>query len=142
MKKNIIKEIVIVLLLILAIILILGVLLYEYVPTNKIVPEKVSYTTPQNVKDELWNDTSETSDGGLNLTYEIQSSDLKNYKKVQEYVPGKKNPFSSIIEQNISEDTNQTSNSNNTTTNSNSNVSKDNVATQNTTGYLPDKGTK
>lgn len=142
MKKNIIKEIVIVLLLILAIILILGVLLYEYVPTNKIVPEKVSYTTPQNVKDELWNDTAETSDGGLNLTYEIQSSDLKNYKKVQEYVPGKKNPFSSITEQNISEDTNQTSNSNNTTTNSNSNVSKDNVATQNTTGYLPDKGTK
>ena len=47
MAKDIIKEIIIVLLLTLAIILILGVLLYEYVPANKIIPEKVSYTTPE-----------------------------------------------------------------------------------------------
>ena len=39
MKKNVIKEIIIVLLLALAIILILGVLLYEFVPANKIIPE-------------------------------------------------------------------------------------------------------
>ena len=53
--KNIIKEIIIVLLLILAIILILGILLYEYVPNNKIIPQQVSYTTPENVKEELSN---------------------------------------------------------------------------------------
>ena len=37
--KNIIKEIIIFLLLTLAIILVLGVVLYQYVPTNKIIPE-------------------------------------------------------------------------------------------------------
>ena len=51
--KNIIKEIIIFLLLILAIILVLGVVLYQYVPTNKIIPETVSYTTPEKVKAEL-----------------------------------------------------------------------------------------
>ena len=53
MAKNIIKEIIIMLLLCLAIILILGVILYEYVPSNKILPEEVSYVTPQNIKEEL-----------------------------------------------------------------------------------------
>ena len=46
MAKTIIREIIITLLLCLAIILILSVLLYGYVPTNKVMPEKVSYTTP------------------------------------------------------------------------------------------------
>ena len=41
------------LLLCLAIILILGILLYEYVPSSKIIPEQVSYTTPEDVKEEL-----------------------------------------------------------------------------------------
>ena len=42
MSKNLIKEIIILLLLILATILVLGVVLYEYVPMNKVIPEKVS----------------------------------------------------------------------------------------------------
>ena len=49
MAKTIIKEIIIMLLLCLAIILVLGVLLYEYVPSNKLIPEEVSYTTPQDI---------------------------------------------------------------------------------------------
>ena len=53
MAKTIIKEIIIMLLLCLAIILVLGVLLYEYVPSNKIIPEEVSYTTPQDIQEEL-----------------------------------------------------------------------------------------
>ena len=53
MAKKVIKEIIIVLLLCLAIILVLGVLLYEYVPSNKMIPDKVSYTTPQAVQEEL-----------------------------------------------------------------------------------------
>ena len=50
MTKKVIKEIIIMLLLCLAIILVLGVLLYEYVPSNKIVPDEVSYTTPEEVQ--------------------------------------------------------------------------------------------
>ena len=39
MAKNVIKEIIIILLLALAIILILGVLLYRYTAYNKVLPE-------------------------------------------------------------------------------------------------------
>lgn len=134
MAKNIIKEIIIVLLLTLAIILILGVLLYEYVPANKIIPEKVSYTTPENAKLELETDTN-VDDTQVIITYQIDSTDLNNYKKIQEYVPGKKNPFEAV-----KEETENTSDENGNTisdskTNSNTN-------TDSNTGYLPDKGTK
>ena len=47
MSKNVLREIIILLLLTLAIILLLGVLLYEYVPMNKEIPEKVTYTATE-----------------------------------------------------------------------------------------------
>lgn len=135
MAKNIIKEIIIVLLLTLAIILVLGVLLYEYVPANKIIPEKVSYTTPENVKTELETD-SNVDDTEVVVTYEIDSTDLNNYKRIQEYIPGKKNPFSSLTQAsstNISNEVNGDNNIDNSSTSTNKNEN---------TGYLPDKGTK
>lgn len=131
MAKDVLKEIIIILLLTLAIILILGVLLYEYVPANKIIPEKVSYTTSEDVKKELETDTN-VDDTEVIITYQIDSTDLTNYEKIQEYVPGKKNPFSSIDEE-IDENTNNTTSG---TTSTNTTQSDD------TTGYLPDKGTK
>lgn len=42
MAKSVIKEIIIVLLLCLAIILVLGILLYEYVPITKTIPNEVA----------------------------------------------------------------------------------------------------
>lgn len=134
MTKNIIKEIIIVLLLTLAIILVLGVLLYEYVPVNKIIPEKVSYTTPENIKSELETDTN-VDDTQIVVTYQIDSTDLNNYKKIQEYVPGKKNPFSSIITTEVTNST--TTNSSGTTSQTQSN----NTSEENE-GYIPNKGTK
>lgn len=151
--KNIIKELIIFLLLVLAIILILGVLLYEYVPTNKIIPEKVSYTTPENIKSELQTDES-VDNTEVVVTYQIDSTDLSNYKKINEYVPGKKNPFASIKQDNTTTDGNTTSDTTanaNTTSNVNANTSKNNDANQQSSsntknntsnGYLPDKGTK
>ena len=53
MTKSILKELIIVLLLCLAIILVLGILLYEYVPITKTIPNQVAYTTPEDVKQEL-----------------------------------------------------------------------------------------
>lgn len=94
MAKSIIKEIIIVLLLCLAIMLVLGILLYEYVPVNKTIPNEVAYTTPQNVKKELAS-SSDVDDSQVIMTYEINSDDLSNYRRVQDYVPGKANPFSS-----------------------------------------------
>ena len=143
MVKNIIKEMIIILLLALAIILILGVLLYDYVPANKIIPEKISYTTSEKVKNEIQTD-SNVDDMEVVITYEIDSTDLNNYKKIHEYVPGKKNPFSSIIEE--SKNTNNAeNNTNNNTTNSTNNNTTANETTgtsNENTGYLPDKGTK
>lgn len=152
MAKNIIKEIIIMLLLCLAIILILGVILYEYVPSNKILPEEVSYVTPQNIKEELKNSDSIEEDKVI-LTYEIDESDLTNYQKIKDYKPGKVNPFSTYEEKT---EENQTQNGQNTTNNNSGSTNSDNSSSnggstqnsvQNTNtstegSYFPDKGTK
>ena len=146
MKKNILKEIIIILLLTLAIILILGVLLYGYIPSNKIVPEKVSYATPENVAEEIQSD-SNVDDSQVVVTYQIDATDLKNYKKIQEYVPGRKNPFASVEQTNeVDEETAKNDSSSTNSNKANVNTDKSSTtsagSTSSTTGYLPDKGTK
>ena len=148
MSKNIIKEIIMVLLLALAIILVLGVLLYEYVPANKIIPEKVSYTTPEEVKTELETDVNE-NDEELYVDYHIDSTQIRNYQKIQEYVPGRKNPFGSLESQETSTTTNEgeqnrssTSNTGSTQNSGSTTNSGTSTTGQGNTGYLPDKGTK
>lgn len=129
MAGNIIKEIIIFLLLALAIILVLGVVLYEYVPMNKIIPEKVSYTTPEQVKNQLETDVNDNEEE-LYIDYHIDSTQLNNYKKIQEYVPGKKNPFESLEKKS------------NVTTDETSNIDNNENSTSENIGYIPDKGTK
>lgn len=94
MTKGIIKEIIIVLLLIFAILLILGVVLYKYVPSNKQLPESIAYSTPANVKEKLVSIEGVDEDQVI-LTYELNQADLYNYQRINEYKPGKSNPFSS-----------------------------------------------
>ncbi len=152
MAKNIIKEIIIMLLLCLAIILILGVILYEYVPSNKILPEEVSYVTPQNIKEEL-NSSNSVEEDKVILTYEIDESDLANYQRIKDYKPGKVNPFSTYeekTEENQSQNGQNTTNNNSGSTNSNNSSStggntQNSVQNSNTSSegtYFPDKGTK
>ena len=67
-----------------------------------------------------------------------------NYKKIQEYVPGKKNPFATTAQETTgqnpsSENTNGNINSTTNTGNSSSNTNTTNNTNK---GYLPDKGTK
>ena len=116
MAKKVIKEIIIMLLLCLAIILILGVLLYEYVPSNKIIPEEVSYTTPEEVKEEL-SKGENVEDEQVILTYSIDATDLNNYERINSYVPGKTNPFSSYDTSSTSGNENQSGSSNGGTNN-------------------------
>lgn len=104
MAKSIIKELIIVLLLCLAIILVLGIVLYEYVPMSKTIPNEVSYTTPEGVKEELI-EAGEVDESQIVMTYEIDSADLNNYKRIQNYKPGKANPFSSYEAQTSGENT-------------------------------------
>lgn len=143
MSKNIIKEIIMILLLTLAIILVLGVLLYEYVPANKIIPEKVSYTTPEEVKTELETDINE-SDEELYVDYHIDSTQLNNYQKIQEYVPGRKNPFGTIESKEETSTTTNDGKQNNSNTSNTGSTSNSGTSTtgQENTGYLPNKGTK
>ena len=147
MAKTIIKELIILLLLCLAIILILGVLLYGYVPTNKIIPEKVSYAVPENIKEEL-QETLSSDNLEVIMTYEVNSADLDNYERVQKLNTGKPNPFSSYEEQSIENNSTDNNTDNNTNNNSNSNNSNNNSNTQptkdnpNQSPYMKNTGTK
>ena len=89
MSKNVLREIIILLLLTLAIILLLGVLLYEYVPMNKVIPETVTYTATDETRKAI-EEQSAQDDGTVVLSYEVTSTDLKNYKKVNDYKAGRK----------------------------------------------------
>ena len=141
MAKNIIKEIIIVLLLCLAIILVLGVLLYEYVPSNKVIPEKVSYTTPENVKEEL--NKADNTNVITTYEYNVEASDLNNYKRVSDYVPGKQNPFSSYNSQSTGGE-NTTNGNSSTTTGSGNTGSSTNTTNNNSSEgtYIPNHGTR
>ena len=130
MAKSIIKEIVIILLLCLAIMLVFGIVFYEYVPIGKTIPNEVDYTTPQNVKKELAS-SSDVDDSQIIMTYEINSDDLTNYRRVQDYVPGKANPFSSY-ETNAETPTqgnSSTGSSSNSSSNNNNNSNDNNGKT-------------
>lgn len=155
MTKKVIKEISIILLLCLAIILVLGVLLYEYVPSNKIIPEEISYTTPEEVKEEI-SKGENVEDEQVILTYSIDATTLNNYERINTYVPGKPNPFSSYETSTSAEEENAQSGS--TSGNNNGTSSSTSSGTGNTTGtssgssssngtnsgseYFPDTGTK
>ena len=140
MAKTIIKELIIVLLLCLAIIVLLGIVFYEYVPIGKTLPNPVSYTTPENVKQELA-ETTGVDENQVIMTYEVDETDLYNYRRVQDYKPGKANPFSSY------ETSTETTESGNTQTGGNTNSTNNNTtSSQNTTTsggkFFQDKGTK
>ena len=146
MAKNVIKEIIIVLLLCLAIILILGILLYEYAPMSKTVPNPVSYTTPENVQQELANTTS-VDDSQIIMTYEVDSTDLRNYERINDYQPGKANPFSSYETSGENTTTNGSSTGGNASSGSSTSSSNSSGTTSSNTTtsggeYFQDKGTK
>lgn len=129
MVKSVIKEITIMLLLCIAIVLILGILFYDYIPTNKVVPKKEAYTTPENVKEEIEERITELEK--TEISYEITGSDLNLYKQSASYKPGKANPFA-LVDHNqvVTNNTTNTGNQTNTNnTNQNTNVSTNSTST-------------
>ena len=133
MAKSIIKELIIVLLLLLAIILVLGIFLYDYIPTTKVVPKVEQYQRTNNIEKELYSKEQNEDFYGPSMVYEIDGTDLKNYEKAKDYQKGKVNPFSEDA-------TKDTSNNENTTSNNNSNTTNKN--TNSVGNYLPNTGTK
>lgn len=104
MVKTILKEVIIILLLCVAILLVLSILFYDYSPINKVVPNKIAYTTPENIRNELEEENIQDDFTVQNKVYTIEGSDLNIYRKSNSYNPSKENPFASTP----SEDTNTT----------------------------------
>lgn len=125
--KNIIKQVIIVLLSCVVIALVLGLVFYKYMPSNTMVPAKVeAYTTPENIASEIEEESEEQKYETTNTLLEVTDSDLNKYKSSGSYNPGKSNPFSedtSDIGNSESTDATQTDSSSSTT---DSGKSKDN----------------
>ncbi len=146
MAKSIIKEFFIMLLLCIAIVLILGVIFYEYIPTNKAIPNPMSpYTTPEDVKTEIDEEITETEQ--QNITYTITGKDLNLYKQQNSYVAGKENPFSAstsvdnpanVTTNNVGSTGNNGGSGSNNTNNNNTNKPSD----DNSTGTFYNTGLK
>lgn len=140
MIKNILKELVIILLLLLAIVLILGIFLYDYIPTSKIIPTIETYEVPESIKNEIIENVDEEELKTI-ITYEIDQSDLKNYEKGKDYIKGKANPFEAYPTKANNNSTNtvnaKTNNSTTTTVNTNTDINSNSIG-----NYLPNEGVK
>lgn len=99
--KSIFKEICIMILLCVAIVLVLGVIFYDSLPQNKVVPNKLeAYRTEENVSTEINEEI--VAMNKVEITYEIKGSDLTLYKQSHSYTPGKPDPFSASTSTNTS----------------------------------------
>lgn len=137
MLKSIMREIIIVLLLIVAILLVLGVFLYDYIPTNKVVPKIEQYQAPESIKEELQQGVNETEEQMTPIVYEINSGDLSIYEKSKDYKKGKVNPFSDSSTNTVTENGTNTNNITGTNPSANSNTNSNSGGS-----YLPNNGTK
>lgn len=139
MTKKIFKEVFIILLVCVAIILIMAVIFYNYIPTNKIIPAKVTaYKTPENIEAEITEDTigSYTTQ---EQEYTIDNADLSKYQATQSYNPGKPDPFAEYSEANVI--TNNINNNGGSSSNNNQNVDE-NVTDNYYTSQNVSAGTK
>lgn len=93
MKKNIFKEILITLLIVVAVGLVLAVVFYQYIPSNRVIPSKV---TAYQASEEVEKEIEEEANSELmeqQRTYEITDADLSMYRQNDSYRPGKVDPF-------------------------------------------------
>lgn len=143
MIKTVLKETFIMLILCAVIALILAVFFYDYIPINKVVPEPIAYSMPEElteVKEELQNSITNANEKVV-MTYEIDESDLAGYKQTKTYDAGKANPFEAYSEETAPEQTEE-NNSTNTTENNSSGTAttSENKTNSNSTGTLFEKG--
>ena len=118
---KIIKEIIIMLLVFLITMLILAIGLYKYIPNRKAVPEVVTYTASEDVKDLLEDNIDKKSDSDdVILTYEVTASDLTGYQSINTYVPGKSNPFAAASSSTSNDGDNNSSSNNGDSSSDNS----------------------
>ena len=139
--KSVFKEIFIMLLLCVAIVLVLGVIFYDSIPSNKVVPNKLSaYVTPENVQEVVEETVSTTNK--VEVSYEITGSDLTLYKQTHSYTPGKPDPFSASTKTNEANPNGGTATNTNTNTNSSSGNAATNTDPNSTGTFFNNTGHK
>lgn len=123
------KEVAIYILIIALIVLIFGILFYEQLPTNKLVPIASEYALPENLENVLEDTLSDKGDQEVLVTYTVEQNDLDKYKESDQYDPGKIDPFAdySTGEDNSGDNNNNNGNSGNTKNNSNSSNNNSNT---------------
>lgn len=144
--KNIVKETIIILLVILLSMLIFAVVLYDFVPNKIQSKETATYSATEDVKALLQDSVAQESENII-LTYEVTSTDLTNYEKAKEYVPGKQNPFEVYTEKPSESDTNTTNTTDSSSGTKENNTTSGNKSTANTStntsgSYFKNTGTK
>lgn len=131
--KNALKEISIFILLCLAVVMVLAVLLYNFNPSGKVVPSKLTYEVPSAIKEELQEATeaSQTTIKMEDKIYTIDGTDLNVYQKNKSYSSGNTNPFLDPTKEKNEVTTNTTSTTNTTKASENGNTGS--TANANTT---------
>ena len=139
MLKSVIKEVFIILLLSIAILLVLGILFYDYIPTNRVVPTKKAYNRYTYSKNEIEEEVTETEK--VEVSYEVTDADLNIYKQTGSYTEGKANPFALESTTNETNDENGNTNTNDNHKDDNNNNS-DTVDKNSTGTFFNDEGIK
>ena len=128
MDKNLIKDIIISFLIIIAIILLIIVICYDKVSIGKVIPKIEEYKLSDDIKNEI-DQESVDNQTEIVTTYQIDSSDLKQYEKTKEYNKGKRDPFAPYSSTSENEASEENKSSENNTNNSSS-------------GFYPNEGIK
>lgn len=93
---RVLKEIIIYILIIFLIVLVFGILFYEQLPSNKLVPVKDDYALPEKLESVLQDTLTAEEEKEVIVTYAVEESDLDKYEDIDQYNPGKINPFADL----------------------------------------------
>lgn len=118
MGKVIFRETIISLLVSIGVLLVLSLAFYNYIPSNKIVPQPVEYTATKEIQQQLNSEVEDNSNEVI-VTYEVTAQDLENFEKTNQYNPGKSNPFAASSDTVNGGQTNGGNNNNNEVTTDN-----------------------
>ena len=120
--KHVVKEIFIIALLIMTVVFIIGMIFYEYMPNNKIVPEPITYMAESSTTAVLQGIQSEvliqedSEEQSIIKSYSIGAKELSTAAAKHSYTSGKTNPFSQYVVKPDSNTANGTNNTNTTST--------------------------
>lgn len=131
---KVLREILIYILLIALIVLVFGIIFYDHLPSNKLVPGEVEVALPEKLEEELEQTLAEDEQKEVIVTYTVEESDLDRYEDINKYDPGKVNPFSDYNGENVNTNTGTLNNNSGNTGGNNSSSSQGGTSSSTNTG--------